>query len=189
MPAKKPTRTTNARRTGRTPAPHAAHIAALHERVCQILDIPTLADRNRDSLDFHSIGVATLREIIKIAFDAGAAAATGAPVATTNRDPDDILETLKITKIERQSAGGTGTWVTGTIGGFKFEALVFPEHAEVASYELSESRISKLFVRHLATRQIAANFDRGWDVQPTSERARVVVDLLAAGLAETVFGT
>jgi hypothetical protein len=90
MPAKKTSRTTNA---------HAApaHIAALHERVCQILDIPTLADRNRDSLDFHSIGVATLREIIKIAFDAGAAAATGAPVPTTTSDPDDILATLKIT--------------------------------------------------------------------------------------------
>lgn len=186
MPAKNPTRTTNAQRAVRTG--DAAHIAALHERVCQILDIPTLADRNRDSLDFHNIGVATLREIIKTAFDAGAAAATGAPAPTTNRDPDDLLETLKITKIERQSAGGTGTWVTGTIGGFKFEALVFPEHAEVASYELGKSRISKLFVRHLATRQIAANFDRGWDVQPTSERARVVVDLLAAGLAETVFG-
>jgi hypothetical protein len=183
MPAKKPTRTTNA------PAPHAAHIAALHERVCQILDIPTLADRNRDNLDFHSVGVATLREIIQIAFDAGAAAASGAPVPTTTSDPDDILATLKITNVERQRTGGTGTWVTGTIGGFAFEALVFPEHAEVASYELGQSRISKLFVRHLATRQIAANFDRGWDVQPTSERARVVVDLLAAGLAETVFGT
>ena len=183
MPAKKTTRTTNA------PAPHAAHIPALHERVCQILDIPTLADRNRDSLDFHSIGVATLREIIQTAFDAGVAAASGAAAPTTTSDPDDILATLKITNVERHRTGGTGRWVTGTIGGFKFEALVFPEHAEVASYELGQSRISKLFVRHLATRQIAANFDRGWDVQPTSERARVVVDLLAAGLAETVFGT
>jgi len=72
---KNPTRTANAQRTGRTPAPHAAphaaHIAALHERVCQILGIPTLADRNRDMLDFHSVGVATLREIIQIAYDAG----------------------------------------------------------------------------------------------------------------------
>jgi hypothetical protein len=77
MPAKKPARTTNAQRTARTPAPHAAHIAALHERVCQILDIPTLADRNRDMLDFHSIGVATLREIIQIAYDAGVQAGSG----------------------------------------------------------------------------------------------------------------
>ncbi len=157
MPAKKTSRTTNA---------HAApaHIAALHERVCQILDIPTLADRNRDSLDFHSVGVATLREIIKTAFDAGVAAASGVTAPTTTSDPDDILATLKITNVERHRTGGTGRWV-------------------------GQSRISKLFVRHLATRQIAANFDRGWDVQPTSDRARVVVDLLAAGLAETVFGT
>jgi len=68
---KNPTRTANAQRAGCTPAPHAAHIAALHERVCQILGIPTLADRNRDMLDFHSVGVATLREIIQIAYDAG----------------------------------------------------------------------------------------------------------------------
>jgi hypothetical protein len=33
-----------------------------------------------------------------------------------------------------------------------------------------------------------AAFERGWDVQPTTPAARTIVDLLCAGLAETVHG-
>lgn len=102
-------------------------------------------------------------------------------------DDDDLLATLRITGNKgRQSAGGR--WVSGGIAGHTFEALVFPEHAECASYELGESRISKLWVREQATKRTVANFERGWDIEPTTETAKRIVDLLAAGLAETVFG-
>ena len=56
---------------------------------------------------------------------------------------------LEITKTDRRAAGG-GTWVHGKIAGHRFQALVFPEHAEVADYELDDSRISKLWLQRLA---------------------------------------
>ncbi len=104
-----------------------------------------------------------------------------------NNDAGDLLDTLQIKKTTRRYSVG-GTWVTGTIADHYFEALVFPEHAECESYELGDSRISKLYMRRSADRQTVANFDRGWDIQPTNDLARQLVDLLAAGLAEFIFG-
>lgn len=107
--------------------------------------------------------------------------------STTKPDPSELLATLRITKRTGRPVGGT--WVSGTIGGHDFEVLVFPEHAECESYELAESRISKLYLRDRATKQHAANFDRGWDIMPTTDTAKAIVDLLAAGIAELIFGT
>src|ERR1041384_2813337 len=108
----------------------------------------------------------------------------------TTHDDDmkarDALATLRINKTDRRFSVG-GTWVTGTIAGHYFEALVFPEHAECESYELGDSRISKLFLRRSVDREVVANFDRGWDIEPTNDLARRLVDLLAAGLAECIF--
>ena len=101
-------------------------------------------------------------------------------------DASDILATLRITKIERRTYCG-GAWAIGTIAGHRFEALVFPEHAEIASYELDDSRISKLHLRRLADRAEVACFDRGWDCPPKTDIAKQLVDLLAAGLAELVW--
>jgi len=39
-----------------------------------------------------------------------------------------------------------------------------------------------------AARAEAASYDRGWDTNPSTPAAKVIVDMLAAGLAETVFG-
>lgn len=100
----------------------------------------------------------------------------------------DIGDDLTFTKTTRQAAGA-GTWICGRLNGHRFDALVFPEHAEVAEYELGESQISKLFVQRLADRQTVANFDRGWDVRPTTDEAGAIVDFLAAGLAQHVYGT
>jgi len=105
----------------------------------------------------------------------------------TKPDASAILDTLQITKIKpRKSCGGS--WVLGTIAGHKFEALVFPEHAESEAFELGDSRISKLWVRRIDDDATVVNFDRGWDVLPATPRAATIVDLLAAGLAEHVFG-
>lgn len=103
---------------------------------------------------------------------------------------EDVLEIgrdLRIAKIGRQAARA-GTWVRGTLDGHRFDALVFPEHAECPEYELGHSRISKLWVQRLADRETVVNFDRGWDVRPTNELARRIAGFLEAGLAEHVFG-
>ncbi|MCO6437299.1 MAG: hypothetical protein J5J06_09460 [Phycisphaerae bacterium] len=104
---------------------------------------------------------------------------------TTSDEPTDLLDTLKITKLQQRDAGGS--WVMGNIGGHRFDALVFPEHAVCPDYELDASRISKLWVQRIADRAVVVNFDRGWDVRPTTPVAEEIVDLLVAGLADTVF--
>ena len=64
----------------------------------------------------------------------------------------DLGDDLRITKITRRASGG-GTWVCGTIAGHRFDALVFPEHAENPEWEIGDSRISKLWVQRLADQQ------------------------------------
>jgi hypothetical protein len=108
---------------------------------------------------------------------------------TTKRQAEtasDMGDDLVITKMTRRAAGA-GTWVIGTVAGHKFNALVFPEHAESPDYELGDSRISKLWLQCLADGKTVTNFDRGWDVHPTTPVARAIVDFLAAGLAEHVY--
>ncbi|HMO94336.1 MAG TPA: hypothetical protein PKD64_19290 [Pirellulaceae bacterium] len=55
---------------------------------------------------------------------------------TNERFEDDLGNDLRITKTRRRASGG-GTWVYGTIAGHRFDALVFPEHAENEDYELA----------------------------------------------------
>jgi len=105
---------------------------------------------------------------------------------TNDNNAMEIGDDLRITKTTRRTTAG-GTWVLGAIAGHRFSALVFPEHAEAAAFELDNSRISKLWLQTPADRQTVANFDRGWDIRPTSETAWAIVDFLAAGLADHVY--
>lgn len=98
----------------------------------------------------------------------------------------DLGDDFKITKVSRRASGG-GTWVCGTLHGHRFDALVFPEHAEVADYELSDSRISKLWVQRLADRQTTFNWDRGLDQAAVDEITQAIVDFLAGGLADRIY--
>jgi hypothetical protein len=104
----------------------------------------------------------------------------------TNSDAFAIGDDLRITKIQRRTSAG-GAWVRGVIAGHRFDCLVFSEHAESPDYELGDSRISKIWVQRLSDKTTVVNFDRGWDVRPTTKKAQAIVDLLAAGLAETIY--
>ena len=68
---------------------------------------------------------------------------------TSEIDDLDVGCDLHITKISRRTSAA-GTWVCGTIAGHRFDALVFPEHADNPEWEIGDSRISKL-CRSLAT--------------------------------------
>ena len=109
---------------------------------------------------------------------------------TTHDAPNDndieIGDDLEITRTTRR-ASGAGTWVIGTLNGHRFDALVFAEHAECPNFELGDSRISKLWVQRISDDQEVCNFDRGWDVRPTTKIAAAIVDFLAAGLAEHTY--
>ena len=102
-------------------------------------------------------------------------------------DASEVLDTLVIKKVQRRTSAG-GAWVSGTIAGHRFEALVFPEPATNREWEVGgDSRISKLWVQRISDKATVYNWDRGADVEPATELAGVIVNLLAAGLAETIF--
>jgi hypothetical protein len=106
---------------------------------------------------------------------------------TTNaRAKAELGDDLRITKTTRRASGG-GTWVCGTIAGYRFDALVFPDHAECPDWELGESRISKLWIAKLSNKETAFNWDRGMDIPAASAKTQAVVDFLAAGLATLLY--
>jgi len=98
----------------------------------------------------------------------------------------DLGDDLRITKTSRRASGG-GTWVSGTIAGYRFDALVFPEHAENPEWELGDSRISKLWIARLKNKETVFNWDRGMDMPAASDKTQAVVDFLCAGLADHIY--
>ena len=101
----------------------------------------------------------------------------------TDLDLGDDLVIKK--KTRRESAGGT--WVVGNLHGHKFNALVFPEHAENRDWEIGDSQISKLWIQRMSDRTTVFNWDRGADVAATDTTVQAIVDFLGAGLAEYTF--
>ena len=96
---------------------------------------------------------------------------------------------LTITKISNRSRNAGGAWVQGKINDeYRFDALVFADHAESESYELNQSKISKLWIQRLADKKTMFNFDRGLDVRAVNTETQVVVDFLCEGLSDLVFG-
>jgi hypothetical protein len=104
----------------------------------------------------------------------------------TNHDDLDLGHDLEITKTTRRAAGA-GTWVSGTLMGHCFEALVFPEHAENPAYEIGDSRISKLWIRRSADKRVVFNWDRGADIPAADQTVACIVDFLCGGIADYVY--
>ncbi len=98
----------------------------------------------------------------------------------------DLGSDFRIAKTNRRTQMG-GTWISGTIANHRFDALVFPEHAESEEYELGRSKISKLWVQRIADKKTVFNWDRGMDQPAESDLAQAIVDFLAAGLADLAY--
>ena len=98
----------------------------------------------------------------------------------------DLGSDLEITKTTRR-ASGSGTWISGRLHGYRFDALVFPEHAENPEWELGDSRISKLWIARLKNKETVFNWDRGLDMPAASPKTQAVVDFLCAGLADHIY--
>ena len=95
---------------------------------------------------------------------------------------------LNITKIEARDANAGGAWVSGTINDdYRFQALVFADHAESEEYEIDKSKISKLWIQRTANCKTVFNFDRGLDVPAANTEVQVIVDFLCMGLADFVY--
>jgi hypothetical protein len=104
----------------------------------------------------------------------------------TSDDDLDVGHDLEITKTTRRAAGA-GTWVSGTLHGHRFEALVFPEHADNPEWEIGDSRISKLWIQRLADKRQVFNWDRGADLPAADRTVACIVDFLCGGLADFVY--
>jgi hypothetical protein len=98
----------------------------------------------------------------------------------------DVGFDLEITKMQRRESA-PGTWVCGRLSGHRFDALVFPEHAENPEWELDDSRISKLWVQRLADKQTVFNWDRGPDVPAADKTVQAIVDFLSVGIVDLAY--
>ena len=99
---------------------------------------------------------------------------------------NDIGSDLEITKVTQRPSCG-GAWLDGTLNGHRFQALVFPEHAEIPEYEINDSRISKLWIQRIADRAIVFNWDRGADIPAASGEVQAIVEFLCEGLASHAY--
>ena len=99
---------------------------------------------------------------------------------------NDFGLVLEITQKTRRASGG-GTWVSGRVADHRFEALVFPVHAESEAYELGRSRVSKLWVQRRADQQTVFHFDRGLDIGPADATTERLVAFLCAKVADRVY--
>jgi hypothetical protein len=106
-------------------------------------------------------------------------------MTTTPNDFDPGYD-FEITRTKPRASCG-GTWVSGRLSGYRFDALVFPEHAECPDWELGTSRISKLWLQRRADRETVFNWDRGADVAAANDEVQAVVDFLAEGLADLTY--
>lgn len=166
------------------PSERDAVIAAIAQ---SHLGLETLESRDSDSLDFTEHGCVAIRDALRAAFEAGKQTARrrragGAPIVPTTVIRGDIVLTSPTPK------AGSGDWVEGRIGAFRFCAKVYPEHALDPSFEIGRSRISKLELRRLDTGAVAFNWDRGPDIAATDADAQAAVARLAAHLAKHCFG-
>ena len=109
-------------------------------------------------------------------------------MSATSPEDLDLGFDLEITTVTRRAAGA-GTWVCGTLSGHRFDALVFPEHADNPEWEIGDSCISKLFIQRLADKQTVFNWDRGADVPAADQTVAWIVDFLAGGLADHIYAT
>ena len=95
---------------------------------------------------------------------------------------------LTIIRTTRRGAGG-GTWVIGRLDGYRFDALVFPQHAVNPVWEIGHSRISKLGIQRTSDKATVFNWDRGADMEPQDDEVQAVVDFLNGGLADLIYGS
>ena len=99
---------------------------------------------------------------------------------TTNETDLDLGDDMVITKLDRRTSAG-GAWVVGSLHGYKFNALVFPEHAENPEYEIGQSKISKLWLQRMSNRETVYNWDRGADIAAANPQVAQIVDFLVSG--------
>lgn len=100
---------------------------------------------------------------------------------------NDIGFDFEIDRIDRSRPDGA-VRVDGSTAGYRFNALLHRDHADLPEWELGRSRIAKLWIRRIDTKTVTFNFDRGMDIDARDQTTAEIVSFLAEGLANLVFG-
>jgi hypothetical protein len=100
----------------------------------------------------------------------------------------NAAETTAGPAVRRTKAKGGAMWAEGTIAGYAFEALVFPEHAGDPAFELDGSRIAKLYIREPGETIASAAYDRGWMKPPANDQVHRAARAVGENLARQLFG-
>lgn len=107
---------------------------------------------------------------------------------------EDVSWDMEIKSVKKRAFafGDDGAkWVSGTMSGYEFSALVFPMPAENRAWEVGgTSRISKLEIKKIGAGwdESTYRWDRGLDRAPTDKVTAAIVGFLCEGLAEHIFG-
>jgi len=185
-----PTERAMAKRPATPPTTSTASTAEINAVLTAIakthLGLETLESQGHDRLAVQGQASREIRAALRAAFAAGTRAArrrtTSAPAAAPTVIAGDIILTSP------KPAAGCGGWAQGRVGAFRFCAKVYPAHADLPSFEIGRSRISKLELRRLDTGAVAYAWDRGLDLPATDAAAKAAVDLLARCLASHLYG-
>jgi hypothetical protein len=59
--------------------------------------------------------------------------------------------------------GFDSNWVSGTVGGYTFEAKLFDDPSP---FGIAKGRVSKLAIYDPIAQKQVVNYDRGWDIKP-----------------------
>jgi hypothetical protein len=79
--------------------------------------------------------------------------------------------------IKLNSFNNTSNWISGIIGDYKFEA----KHFDVGSeFGIDGGRVSKLSIWKGDSWNdgLIVNYDRGWDIEPTTENQKYIFSCL-----------
>ena len=98
----------------------------------------------------------------------------------------ELGDDLVIIKTSRRAAAG-GTWVYGTIAGYRFDALGFPGTCRMPGLRVGRQPHLEALDCPAQDKETVFNWDRGMDIPAASAKTQAVVDFLADGLAEHIY--
>ena len=99
----------------------------------------------------------------------------------------EALEGVEVERLEPRWGIGA-VLAFGRIGPFRFEALVYRERAAKGEWELRGGRVGMLRLKRAAGGEVVFLWDKRIVQKATSAQAGEAADLLAANLADHLFG-
>ncbi|HVT90653.1 MAG TPA: hypothetical protein VHD56_17490 [Tepidisphaeraceae bacterium] len=101
-----------------------------------------------------------------------------------SKTQNSLAVKMTIHRIQRRPVGGT--WINGTVPGYRFCALVFSEHAQNPAWEIGRSRISKLSIQRANDTEMLYSWDRGSDIPARDSEVEAILEYLKNALSRVL---